>query len=68
MAIRVMRIRSEDEVIFVAISESERYPSKFSLDLVKRMLDEGEASVLDVDPHGHSILNVGSFSKIRCRD
>ena len=56
LCLRVARVRPRDAAIFIAM-EDER--EGHVLEYIKRLLLAGEASVLDVNPQGNTLLKVG---------
>ena len=55
MCLRVVRVRPYDADIFIALADKRE---EVALQQTKRLLFAGEASVLDVDPDGDSLLSV----------
>ena len=58
LCLRVVRVRAYDANIFIA-SQDDR--EELALEHNKRLLLAGEASVLDVNPNGESLLSVGEI-------
>ena len=58
LCLRVIRVRPLKSDIFLAVSDNRE---EVALEHTKRLLLAGEASVLDVDPEGVSILSVGEI-------
>lgn len=57
LCLRVVRVRSHEDNIFDVATRS---MEEVSIDCIKLLLVNGEASVLDVDPYGRSALQVRS--------
>lgn len=57
LCLRVVRVRSHEDNIFDVATRS---MEEVSIDRIKLLLVNGEASVLDVDPYGRSALQVRS--------
>ena len=62
LCMRVVRVRPYDAVIFIAVLDNRE---EVALQQTKRLLLAGEASVLDVNPRGYSLLSVTHRSCLR---
>ena len=60
LCLRLSRVRSSDARIFEAARMCMPPHQEVAIQHIKHLLTSGEASVLDVDPHGHTALQVRS--------